>query len=72
MTSLESARSVINWKHTALKAAKEADPKEACGLLLLVKGKKRYWPCKMLLNIQNKCFRLLQLIMQKQKREEKF
>ena len=46
MTSLVSVRSVINWKHTALQAAKEADPKESCGLLLLVKGKKKYWPCE--------------------------
>ena len=46
MTSLESARSITNWKYVALQAAKEADPKEACGLLLLVKGKKKYWPCE--------------------------
>ena len=46
MSSLESARSVINWKYIALEAAKKAYPKESCGLLVLTKGKKKYWPCR--------------------------
>tara|TARA_R100001082_G_scaffold110571_1_gene90877 strand:+ start:82 stop:837 length:756 start_codon:yes stop_codon:yes gene_type:complete len=46
MNSLESARSVINWKYIALEAAKKAYPKESCGLLVLTKGKKKYWPCR--------------------------
>tara|TARA_R100000353_G_scaffold66003_1_gene51289 strand:+ start:516 stop:1217 length:702 start_codon:yes stop_codon:yes gene_type:complete len=36
----------MNWKDNALDHAKEQDPKESCGLLLNVRGKERYYPCK--------------------------
>jgi len=36
----------MDWKEDALLHAKDQDPKESVGLLLNVKGKKRYYPCQ--------------------------
>ena len=36
----------MNWKDNALVHAKDQDPKEAVGLLLNIKGKRRYYPCE--------------------------
>ena len=40
----------MNWKDEALAHAKEQDPKESCGLLLNIRGKEKYFPCKNLSN----------------------
>ena len=36
----------MNWKDSALAHAKDQDPKEAVGLVLNIKGKERYFPCR--------------------------
>ena len=36
----------MSWKYKALLHAQREDPKESCGLLLNVKGKERYYPCR--------------------------
>ena len=46
----------MSWKDKALVHAKDQDPKEAVGLLLNVKGKERYYPCRNLALTDHQCF----------------
>tara|TARA_A100001515_G_scaffold8230_1_gene6877 strand:- start:2442 stop:3143 length:702 start_codon:yes stop_codon:yes gene_type:complete len=46
----------MNWKEAALAHAKEQDPDESCGLLLNIRGKERYHPCRNLSVDSNEYF----------------
>ena len=46
----------MSWKQEALVHAKEQDPKESCGLLIEIKGKEKYFPCKNLSTYSQQCF----------------
>jgi len=44
------------WKKEALLHAKKEDPKESVGVLLNIKGKEKYFPCRNLSMNSNQCF----------------
>ena len=44
------------WKEKALEHAKQEDPKESCGLLLNIRGKEEYFPCRNLSMTAHQCF----------------
>ena len=46
----------MTWKQDALVHAKDQDPRESCGLLIDVKGKEKYFPCKNLSSYSQQCF----------------
>tara|TARA_R100000388_G_scaffold48007_2_gene36144 strand:+ start:37 stop:738 length:702 start_codon:yes stop_codon:yes gene_type:complete len=46
----------MTWKQDALVHAKNQDPKESCGLLIDVKGKEKYYPCRNLSTYSQQCF----------------
>ena len=46
----------MTWKYKALLHAKREDPKESCGLLLNLKGKEKYYPCRNLSMTDHQCF----------------
>ena len=48
----------MTWKNDAEEYAKQESPKEACGLLTVINGEEKFWPCKNIAEGQHQFFAL--------------
>ena len=46
----------MTWKNDAEEYAKQESPKEACGLLTVINGEEKFWPCKNIAEGQHEFF----------------
>mgnify|MGYP003109076769 FL=1 len=48
----------MTWRNDAEEYAKQESPKEACGLLTVINGEEKFWPCKNIAEGQHEFFAL--------------